>query len=168
MTDTPADDTVSDESSTTGSSSEAPAGDDSNGHATSSPEPDSKASWKRRHWRKLAVTSIIVVPVLLFALWAAITLSYAFSTGERAGYAQKLSRRGWLCKTWEGELAMVNLPGAMPEIFRFSVRDDSIARLLERNLGKRVSLSYSQHRGVPSSCFGETEYYITNVRILEP
>jgi hypothetical protein len=132
-------------------------------------EPEStKSSWKLRHWRPLTIAAVVLIPILIFAAWAAITLSYAFSTGERAGYAQKLSHRGWLCKTWEGELAMVNLPGAMPEIFRFSVRNDSIAQLLERNLGKRVSLSYSQHRGVPTSCFGETEYYITNVRILEP
>ena len=125
-------------------------------------------SWRRRHWRKLMFVLVIVVPLLLFIGWTALTLNYAFSTGERAGFAQKLSRRGWLCKTWEGEVAMVNLPGAMPEIFNFSVRNDSIAHLLERNLGKRVSVSYEQHRGVPTSCFAETEYYITNVRLLEP
>lgn len=128
----------------------------------------SGSSWKRRNWRKLTIAGVILIPLLLVAAWTAITLSYSFSTGERAGYAQKLSHRGWLCKTWEGELAMVNLPGAMPEIFRFSVRNDSIAHLIERNLGKRVSLSYEQHRGVPTSCFAETQYYITNVRILEP
>ena len=128
----------------------------------------SGSSWKRRNWRKLTIAGVVLVPLLLIAAWTAITLSYSFSTGERAGYAQKLSHRGWLCKTWEGELAMVNLPGAMPEIFRFSVRNDSIAHLIERNLGKRVSLSYEQHRGVPTSCFAETQYYITNVRILEP
>ena len=168
MTDTPPDDTVSGESPSGEDVPETSADDDSEATADKPAEAREESSWKRRHWRKLVVLSIIVIPVLLFALWSAITLSYAFSTGERAGYAQKLSHRGWLCKTWEGELAMVNLPGAMPEIFRFSVRNDSIARVLERSLGKRVSLSYSQHRGVPSSCFGETEYYITNVRILEP
>jgi len=126
------------------------------------------SSWKRRNRRKLTIASVVLVPLLLIIGWTALTLSYSFSTGERAGYAQKLSRRGWLCKTWEGELAMVNLPGAMPEIFKFSVRNDSIAHLLERNLGKRVSLSYEQHRGVPTSCFAETQYYITNVRVLEP
>ena len=88
------------------------------------------SSWKRRNWRKLTLMMVILVPVLLFAGWTALTLDYAFSTGERAGYAQKLSKRGWLCKTWEGELAMVNLPGAMPEIFRFSVRSDSIAHVV--------------------------------------
>lgn len=128
----------------------------------------SGSSWKRRNWRKLTIAGVILIPLLLIAAWTAIALNYSFSTGERAGYAQKLSHRGWLCKTWEGELAMVNLPGAMPEIFRFSVRNDSIAHLIERNLGKRVSLSYEQHRGVPTSCFAETQYYITNVRILEP
>jgi hypothetical protein len=127
-----------------------------------------KPSWKRRHWRKITGLMIVLVPIAIFALWAGIALGYTYSTGERAGYAQKLSRRGWLCKTWEGELAMVNLPGAMPEIFKFSVRNDSIAKVIEDNLGKRVSLSYQQHKGVPTSCFGETEYYVTNVRIREP
>jgi hypothetical protein len=127
-----------------------------------------KPSWKRRHWRLISTLLVILIPTLLFSGWAWVTLHYAYSKGERAGYAQKLSQRGWLCKTWEGELAMVNLPGAMPEIFRFSVRNDSIANYLEKNLGKRVSLSYEQHKGVPTSCFGETEYYITNVRMVEP
>ena len=126
------------------------------------------SSWRRRHWRPLTIALALLIPLLLLAGWTAVTLSYAYSRGERAGYAQKLSKRGWLCKTWEGELAMVNLPGAMPEIFRFSVRSDSIATVIEKNLGKRVSLSYSQHRGVPTSCFGETQYFITNVRLIDP
>ena len=128
----------------------------------------SAPSWRRRHWRMLSLLFVIIVPIALFAAWSWATLSYAYSTGERAGYAQKLSEKGWLCKTWEGELAMANLPGTMPEIFKFSVRNDSIAHLLEKNLGKRVSISYAQHRGVPTACFGETEYFITNVRIVEP
>lgn len=116
----------------------------------------------------LSFLTVLIVPGGLFTAWSWATLSYAYSTGERAGYAQKLSEKGWLCKTWEGELAMANLPGVMPEIFKFSVRNDSIAHLIEKNLGKRVSVSYSQHRGVPTSCFAETEYYITNMRIVEP
>lgn len=127
-----------------------------------------KPSWRKRHWRILTLFLVVLIPAVVFALWAWTTLGYVYSTGERAGYAQKLSQRGWLCKTWEGELAMVNLPGAMPEIFRFSVRSDSLAKIIEGNLGKRVSMSYEQHKGVPTSCFGETEYFITNIRILEP
>jgi len=130
--------------------------------------PPTKPSWKRRHWRKITGALIVLVPVLIFALWAGISLGYAYSKGDRAGYTQKISKRGWLCKTWEGELAQANLPGSMPQIFKFSVRNDSIAHLIQESLGKRVSLTYEEHRGVPTSCFGETDYYITNIHKLEP
>jgi hypothetical protein len=128
------------------------------------PEPISPSRRIRRRGL-IALLLIVIVPVLLFSVWTWITLSYSYSKGERAGYIQKLSEKGWLCKTWEGELAMANLPGAMPEIFSFSVRNDSVARLLQKNIGKRVTLDYEQHRGVPTSCFADTEYYITNVRL---
>ena len=127
-----------------------------------------RPSWRKRHWRKLTLLSVILIPILLFAAWAWVTITLHYSAGDRAGYTQKLSQKGWVCKTWEGELAMANLPGAMPEIFKFTVRNDSIARIIANNLGKRVSLHYEEHRGVPTSCFGETDYYVTNVRILEP
>lgn len=131
------------------------------------PEPI-RASWRKRHWRKLTFLAVLLIPILLFVAWTSITLNWVYSEGDRAGYAQKISEKGWLCKTWEGELAMVNLPGAMPEIFKFSVRNDSIAKILTNNLGKRVSLTYQEHKGIPTSCFGETQYYITNVRLVEP
>ena len=126
-----------------------------------------KPSWRRRHWRLITIILVILVPVVIFALWAWITLGYAYASEDRAGFVQKIAKRGWLCKTWEGELAMSNQPGAMPEIFKFTVRNDSLAQVLESNLGKRVTVTYEQHRGVPTSCFGETEDYITNVRISE-
>jgi hypothetical protein len=124
--------------------------------------PVARPRRKRWLWRILAV--LVLGPLLVIGLWVAITLNYTFSAGERAGYVQKFSKKGWICKTWEGELAMVNIPGTMPEIFRFSVRDDAVAREIEQDMGRRVSLTYEQHRGVPTSCFGETEYYVTNVR----
>ena len=127
-----------------------------------------ETSHRTRRLGMLALLFILLVPALVFGTWSWVTLNYSYSKGERAGYVQKLSRKGWVCKTWEGELAMANLPGTMPEIFHFSVRDDSIARLLEKNVGKRVSLTYEQHRGVPTSCFAETEYYITNMRLVNP
>jgi hypothetical protein len=123
-----------------------------------------KPSWRRRHWRLITIVLIIAVPVLLLAGWVWITLGYSYATEDRAGFVQKISRRGWLCKTWEGELAMANQPGAVPEIFRFTMRNDSLASVLENNLGKRVTVTYEQHRGVPTSCFGETQDYVTNVR----
>ena len=126
-----------------------------------------RPSWRRRHWKKLTLLAVILIPILVFAAWAYVSITLHYSAGDRAGYAQKLSEKGWVCKTWEGELAMANLPGAMPEIFKFTVRNDSIAKIITDNLGKRMSLHYEEHRGVPTSCFGETEYYVTNVRILE-
>ena len=122
----------------------------------------------RRHRGILSlIVIIVVVPVLIFVLWTWVTLGYSYSSGERGGYVQKLSKKGWLCKTWEGELAMANLPGTLPEIFHFSVRNDSIAAVIENNVGKRVSLSYEQHRGIPTSCFGETQYFVTAVRPIQ-
>ncbi len=142
------------------------------GEARSETAPDSKPhptpvrTHKVRRWGLTALVLVLVLPALIFGAWAGVTLNYSYSKGDRAGYVQKLSRKGWLCKTWEGELAMVNLPGTMPEIFHFSVRDDSIAHLLQKNIGKRVSIAYEEHPGVPTSCFAETPYYITNMRIV--
>jgi hypothetical protein len=105
--------------------------------------------------------------VLLFGLYTWATLSWSYSTGERAGYVQKFSRKGWLYKTWEGELAMVSVPGTQPEKFYFSVRNDSVAFHINESLGKRVRLVYEQHIGVPVNWFGETEYFVTGVIPIE-
>ena len=124
---------------------------------------------RRRRGRLLfALLLVVAVPVVLAALYVWITLSYDYSDGERAGYVQKFSRKGWICKTWEGELAMANLPGAMPEIFRFTVPDDAVAARVNESMGQRVSLKYEEHRGVPTSCFGETSYFVTGVRRVGP
>lgn len=120
--------------------------------------------WKR--WVVLCALTLLVLPPILFSAWAWITLRYVYARGERAGFVQKISRKGWLCKTWEGELAMVNLPGAMPEIFVFTVRDEVVARQVERLVGQRVSLTYDQHKGLPSNCFGDTEYFVTRISTM--
>jgi hypothetical protein len=109
----------------------------------------------------------VLIAVLGFGGWTWATLSYNYSDGERAGYVQKLSRKGWICKTWEGELALVNLPGAMPEIFHFSVRDDAVAKRIQQSVGKRVALSYEQHIGIPTTCFGDTQYFVVNIQLVE-
>jgi hypothetical protein len=116
---------------------------------------------------KWIIAGVIVVPILLFALYTWSALTWSYSEGERAGYVQKFSRKGWICKTWEGELAMVNIPGSLSEKFLFTVRDDKIADYINASLGKRVALSYEQHRGLPTTCFGETEYFVTAVRVVE-
>lgn len=106
---------------------------------------------------------VLVLPLVLFALYTWFTLSWSYSEGERAGYLQKFSKKGWLCKTWEGEILLSSMPGAIPERFAFSVRDDQVAKDLMAATGKRVVVTYAQHKGVPTSCFGETEHFIEKV-----
>ena len=106
---------------------------------------------------------LMALVLLVLGIWTLITLNYTYSSGERAGYVQKISEKGWICKTWEGEIAMANLPGAMPQIFEFSVRDDAIAKQIEQLAGQRVSLGYEEHPGIPTSCFGDTPYFIVKV-----
>ena len=115
----------------------------------------------------MRIVGIVLGVLVLVAGYFWVVLSWNYSTGERAGWVQKFSKKGWLCKTWEGELAMVNVPGALQERFEFTVRDDLIAQHLLSSMGKRVSVSYEQHKGIPTTCFGETEYFVTAVRVLE-
>ncbi|HTT43006.1 MAG TPA: hypothetical protein VMG33_08040 [Steroidobacteraceae bacterium] len=109
----------------------------------------------------------LLVIVLVGALITWVSLGWVYSDGERAGYVQKFSRRGWVCKTWEGEMAMVTMPGTVAEKFAFTVRDDKVAQQLNTYLGKRMTLHYEQHKFVPTSCFGETEYWVTGMTVAE-
>lgn len=113
------------------------------------------------------VMAIILIPLALFAAYTWFVLNWSYSSGDRAGYVQKFSKKGWLCKTWEGELAMVTMPGTLSEKFLFSVTDPAVAAKINQSLGKRVDLTYEQHIGVPSSCFAETEYFVKDVRVVE-
>jgi hypothetical protein len=128
----------------------------------------SKGALRGRGRRLLILAAVVAVPLLLFAGYVTVVVHWSYSEGERAGYVQKFSRKGWVCKTWEGELAMASIPGTMPELFRFTVRDDAVAAHLNKTMGQRVALSYEQHRGLPTSCFGETEYFVTDVRPVGP
>ena len=110
----------------------------------------------------------IIVPLLLIAAYLAIVLSVSYSDGERAGYLQKFSRKGWLCKTYEGEIALSALPGVAPVLWQFSVKDEALVTLINAQMGKRVSLVYTEHRGIPTTCFGETSYFVSAVKPLQP
>jgi hypothetical protein len=105
----------------------------------------------------------LVIAAALTALYFFVALSWSYSTGERAGWVQKLSKKGWVCKTWEGELALVSLPGSSVEKFYFTIRDDAVAEQLMKDMGKRVSLHYEEKVGLPTTCFGETRHYVTKV-----
>lgn len=108
-----------------------------------------------------------VIAVLGLAGFTYLTLHWSYSEGERAGYVQKLSKKGFLCKTWEGEMAMVTMPGTVAEKFLFTVPKETVAAKLNASVGKRMALHYEQHKWIPTSCFGDTEYFVTDVRVVE-
>ncbi|MBP9712291.1 MAG: hypothetical protein KBD60_01200 [Sterolibacterium sp.] len=113
----------------------------------------------------LAGTLLTLLALLVAYTW--LSLQWSYSEGERAGYVQTFTHKGWLCKTWEGELAMVSLPGTLSEKFRFTVRDDAVAEKINKSMGQRVALIFQQHVGVPSRCFGETDHFVVDVRRVE-
>jgi len=105
--------------------------------------------------------------VLVSVLYLLVVFNWSYSSGERAGWVQKFSSKGWLCKTWEGEMAMVSMPGTTTEKFFFTVWDDRVAEKISKVMGKRVSLHYEEKRGIPTTCFGETRHYVTSVSVVE-
>ncbi len=109
--------------------------------------------------------------LLMLALLAAgyiwLALKWSYSSGERAGYVQKFSNKGWVCKTWEGEIALVSMPGAVAEKFYFTVHDEAVAQKIARAMGKRVALHYEEKVGLPTSCFGETSYFVKSVTLTD-
>lgn len=113
------------------------------------------------------LAAILALAALLFVAYTWLVLSWSYSSGERAGYVQKFSKKGWLCKTWEGEMALVSMPGTVAEKFYFTVRDDALAQQINDSIGKRVALSYEQHKFIPSNCFGDTEYFVGAIKLVE-
>lgn len=115
--------------------------------------------------RAFWISLVLLIGGTALYFWA--MLSWSYSSGERAGWVQKLSHKGWLCKTWEGELSLVSMPGATPEKFLFTVHDEGTARAITEVMGRRVALHYEEKVGLPTSCFGETRHFVTGVRVAE-
>lgn len=110
---------------------------------------------------------LLLMPALLFALYTWGALKWVYSSGERVGYVQKLSEKGFVCKTFEGELVLVSMPGTQAEKFFFTVKNKAVADKINESIGKRVSLTYEEHKGIPSTCFGETSYFVQNVSVMD-
>jgi hypothetical protein len=130
--------------------------------AAAGPQPPRRRWWQR--WKLILVIAIIT-PILLFVVYTVSVLNWAYSEGERTGYIQKFSKKGWFCKTWEGELALATVPGVAPTLWNFTVRNDATARQINLALGRRVVVYYREHKGIPSRCFGETSYFVDSIRI---
>ena len=110
---------------------------------------------------------LLLVPIALLAFYTWATLTWVYSSGERAGYVQKLTQKGFVCKTFEGELVLVSMPGTQAEKFFFTVRDAAVAKRINETVGKRVRLIYEEHIGIPTSCFGESSYFVQDVQLLD-
>ena len=134
---------------------------------TPPPSPTPRRGFFARHKLATILGTVVLLPLLGFMLWAALTLNYTYSDGLRSGILQKFSKRGWICKTWEGELLMSAVPGSAPEKFLFSVRSDSVATEINKLNGRSVVLQYEEHRGVPTNCFGDTDYFVTGVQPMK-
>jgi hypothetical protein len=111
--------------------------------------------------------SIVLIPFLLFAIYTFLTLHWVYSAGERVGFVQKASQKGFICKTYEGEQVLVTVPGTQAEKFFFTVKNEAIYNKINAASGQRVRLYYKQHKWIPNSCFGDTEYFVYDVKVLE-
>ena len=109
------------------------------------------------------VIGLVLTVVIGLGAYMLFAYNFTYSKGESVGFVQKLSYKGWVCKTWEGEQirALATLP-AVPEKFAFTVRDDAVAEQINQHIGQKVVIEYEQHKGLPT-CFGETEYFITKL-----
>jgi hypothetical protein len=135
--------------------------------APAPPAPPVQSRPPRRSFRSYVWGSLLGALVLI-GLYTLFMLWYSYSDGDRAGVLQKFSKRGWICKTWEGEIAMYVVGGVAPQIWNFSVRDDAVAEQLQAAVGQQVRLHYAEHRGLPTNCFGETDYFVNRVEVVGP
>ena len=115
----------------------------------------------------ISLALLALTTAIALALYVFVALQWSYSKGERAGFLQKVSNKGWICKTWEGELSLVALPGTAPEKFLFTVRDETVAQKVNAAAGKRVTLQYEQHQGLPTSCFGDTDYFVVGLTEID-
>jgi hypothetical protein len=119
----------------------------------------------RFRFGRILLWSVLII-IAIIGLWAAFSLSWAYSEGDRAGVLQKFSKKGWLCKTYEGELALYIVGGVAPQIWHFSTRDDDLAKQLSGAVGKNIQVHYTEHRGIPTQCFAETPYFARSFQVV--
>ena len=119
------------------------------------------------------IMGLLLLLVIGAGLWTWLTLAWAYAEGERAGVLQKFVRRGWVCKTHEGEIALYYGGGQYmgasisPQLWDFSVRDPAVAANLNKAVGHRVQLHYTEHPGIPTACFAETRFLVDKVTITD-
>ncbi|MFM9839837.1 MAG: hypothetical protein ACKVOQ_16345 [Cyclobacteriaceae bacterium] len=122
-------------------------------------------------WTKriVLIALIGIIAVFSFSYWG------TYSEGIRSGMVVKISKKGWIFKTYEGQLNLQTFganksPNMVSESFEFSVdadKQDVIKVLEEASLsGERVSLKYSE-RLAKFFWRGDTKYFVTEVERLK-
>jgi len=123
-------------------------------------EPVRKQTWKDRLRRNFRTFLFIIFFVLAFSVYWFFFNSY--SKGERTGVLIKISHKGNIFKTNEGEMWLSCRQMTNPEKFYFSVKSDSITAQLKNLQDQCVQLSYTQYRAsLPWR--GDTKYIVTSV-----
>ena len=110
---------------------------------------------------------LILILLVLFVAYTFTTLHWVYSSGERVGFVQKISEKGFICKTYEGEQVLVTVPGTQAEKFFFTAKNEAVYNKINETNGQRVRLLYKQHKWIPTSCFGDTEYFVYDVKVLK-
>lgn len=121
---------------------------------------------RRRGGFRRVLLILIAVLIAGGALWTWFALSWAYSAGDRAGVLLKFSKKGWVCKTYEGQLALYVVGGVAPQLWDFSTRDEALAAKLSQAVGQEIQLHYEEHRGVPTNCFAETPYFADGFTVV--
>lgn len=130
------------------------------------PASSTAAVRPRRSWKRVLLLALLI-PFLVLSLYTWLALHWSYSDGYRSGLLQKFSTKGWVSKTNEGELWQSVVTNVSPTIWLFTVREDRVARALDTLVGKQVRLHYTEHRGIPTSLFGDTRYFVDSVTVVQ-
>lgn len=95
-----------------------------------------------------------------FIPWAAVQ----YSDGERTGLVNKISHKGLICQTWEGQMLVGNGNNVDPEEYFFTVKDDAVVKQVQDAQGKIATLHYKQY-ALSSNCWGDTSYEVVGVTV---
>lgn len=110
---------------------------------------------------KKIIGVLVSSAIILTALYYLFIYFVTYSTGVRSGELIKISRKGVLVKTWEGEISQ-GISGA--QIFTFSVeeKEEEVIKNLQKYQGRYVKLTYKE-RYATFFWLGDTKYFVTKV-----
>ena len=82
-----------------------------------------------------------------------------YSEGERSGELVKFSKKGLVCKTWEGQMNTGGVSNGAANTWEFTVEDEGVAKILQNKLGQKIDVNYKQEV-MTGPCRSETNYFV--------